>query len=295
MADTVKMEHHAIAIPPLTPADRILEVARQVDRAIKQLLKECPIDKLAAVELLRKVLLGENKDPLPMNSVQKQRERERAQPVPHNTVEQSPATSVTPVVSLPTLAPVTTPSAKHRADPNYMSNNEEEEEDWSAPSPAPVPGQGLRQSKRVIEQLKRNEKEGLERIAALAVSESAVVPDLPIAQSKYNRGFVAANHHLQMDMWAFGVYFAGAIVDEITGRSLEYRDLIKDPKHATTWQTPLANELGMLSQGIKDILCKRPQGVSHFRDHVSPMICNMSPFFSTSPALILDSLTFFFL
>ena len=150
MADTVKMEHHAIAIPPLTPADRILEVARQVDRAIKQLLKECPIDKLAAVELLRKVLLGENKDPLPMNSVQKQRERERAQPVPHNTVEQSPATSVTPVVSLPTLAPVTTPSAKHRADPNYMSNNEEEEEDWSAPSPAPVPGQGLRQSKRVL-------------------------------------------------------------------------------------------------------------------------------------------------
>ena len=46
MADTVKMKHHAIAIPKLTPADRILEVARQLDRAIKQLPKEGPMDKM---------------------------------------------------------------------------------------------------------------------------------------------------------------------------------------------------------------------------------------------------------
>ena len=82
MADTVKMKHHAIAIPKLTSADRILEAARQLDRAIKQLPKEGPMDELAAIELLRKVLLDENKDPLPMNSVQKQRERERAQQLP---------------------------------------------------------------------------------------------------------------------------------------------------------------------------------------------------------------------
>ena len=70
MVDTVKMKHHAIAIPKLTPADRILEAAWQLDRAIKQLPKEDPMDGLTAIELLRKVLLGENKDPLPMNSVQ---------------------------------------------------------------------------------------------------------------------------------------------------------------------------------------------------------------------------------
>ena len=86
VADTVKMKHHAIAIPKLTPSDRILEAARQLDRAIKQLHKEGPMDELATIELLRKVLLGDNKDTLPINSVQKQRERERVQPAPRDTV-----------------------------------------------------------------------------------------------------------------------------------------------------------------------------------------------------------------
>ena len=138
MADTVNMKHHAIAIPTLTPENRILEASRQLDRAIKQLPKEGPMDKLAAVELLRKMFWGENKDPLQMNSVQKQRERERAHPVPRSTVEQSPATSVTTAVSLPTLAPATTPSP--------------EEDDMDAPPPATFPRQRLRRSKRVIEQ-----------------------------------------------------------------------------------------------------------------------------------------------
>ena len=64
---------------------------------------------------------------------------------------------------------------------------------------------------------------------------------------------MAANQHLQMNEWAFETYFARAIVDEIKGRSLEYGDLIKDPKRATTRQTSLASELGRLSQGIRDI------------------------------------------
>ena len=35
LSDSVKFKHHAIAIPELTPADRILEAARQLDNAIK--------------------------------------------------------------------------------------------------------------------------------------------------------------------------------------------------------------------------------------------------------------------
>ena len=34
--DTVQFKHHAIAIPQLTPADRILKAAQQLDTAIKQ-------------------------------------------------------------------------------------------------------------------------------------------------------------------------------------------------------------------------------------------------------------------
>ena len=35
LSDSVKFKHYAIANPELTPADRILEAARQLDSAIK--------------------------------------------------------------------------------------------------------------------------------------------------------------------------------------------------------------------------------------------------------------------
>ena len=65
MSDTVKMTHHAIAIPTLTSADRILEAARQLDRALKQLSKDGPTDEIKAIKSLREVLLGEKEKPLP--------------------------------------------------------------------------------------------------------------------------------------------------------------------------------------------------------------------------------------
>ena len=48
--DTVRFKHHAIAIPQLTPADRILEAARQLDSAIKQQPKKAPMDELVAID-----------------------------------------------------------------------------------------------------------------------------------------------------------------------------------------------------------------------------------------------------
>ena len=61
MSDTVRFKHHAIVIPDLTPADRILEATRQLDDAIKQQPKRAPMDTLTAIELLREVLLGDRK------------------------------------------------------------------------------------------------------------------------------------------------------------------------------------------------------------------------------------------
>ena len=70
LSDTVRFKHHAITIPHLTPVDRILEAARKLDSAIKQQPKKAPMDELVAIELIRKVLLGERKEKLPPNSVQ---------------------------------------------------------------------------------------------------------------------------------------------------------------------------------------------------------------------------------
>ena len=46
MSDTVKMQHHAIAIPRLTPADRIVEAARHLDRALRDLPKDGATDEI---------------------------------------------------------------------------------------------------------------------------------------------------------------------------------------------------------------------------------------------------------
>ena len=58
ISDTVRLKHHAIANPQLTPANRILETAKKLDSEIKQQPKKDPTDKLFTIALLRKVLLG---------------------------------------------------------------------------------------------------------------------------------------------------------------------------------------------------------------------------------------------
>ena len=69
ISDSVKFQHHAIAVPELTPADRILDATRELKSAITQQPKTAPLDEVAAIELLRKVMLGEQHTPLPANSV----------------------------------------------------------------------------------------------------------------------------------------------------------------------------------------------------------------------------------
>ena len=43
-----------------------------------------------------------------------------------------------------------------------------------------------------------------------------------------------------------------AITDPMTKNSLEYRDLIKNEKTRTTWNTSFTNELGRLANGLKN-------------------------------------------
>ena len=41
------------------------------------------------------------------------------------------------------------------------------------------------------------------------------------------RVLVGASMHIQLDEWACDKYFANAIIDEDTGKYLEYRELVK--------------------------------------------------------------------
>ena len=101
---------------------------------------------------------------------------------------------------------------------------------WDFSQAPLILGEGRRNSRRILEQLKKNEKDGLERIAVLAATETATISNILCKDSNFTRGWSNANNNLQMENWAFEQYFVGAIINEETGEAMEYRDLIKHPK-----------------------------------------------------------------
>eukprot|EP00804_Cyclotella_cryptica_P017342 CCRYP_018994-RD/>CCRYP_018994-RD protein AED:0.39 eAED:0.39 QI:0/-1/0/1/-1/0/1/0/348 len=48
-------------------------------------------------------------------------------------------------------------------------------------------------------------------------------------------------------------HIAFAVIDKTTGKALEYKDLIHSAEHKELWTTSYANELGRLTQDIRDI------------------------------------------
>ena len=152
------------------------------------------MDKLVAIELLIKVLLGEIKEKLPPNSSQ-------ASKTNNNSI-----------------------------DPETPSSNL------------------VRKSKILSAQEKQDG-----RIAYLAANKTASIPDLTINSKKMTKGFGQANSNLQLNEWAYHKFFAGSVIDDETGKALEYRDLIKNEKYRDNWSASLANELERLAQVIRDI------------------------------------------
>ena len=77
---------------------------------------------------------------------------------------------------------------------------------------------------------------------------------------RYANRLAVANHALQIGQLQHSLkenlpkeLYACAVVDESTGKSLEFRHLIKMDKYGDVWMHSLANELGRLAQGIRTI------------------------------------------
>ena len=179
------------------------------------------------------MLLGEKKKPLPPNSLQRRKAAQRAtetevlQPAPSVPVAAAPAQTADPY-----WQPLPTPD---NDDPNYISDDE---------SVAPT-NHRARRSKRILRQQRIDDQQQLHHI---------VIPDLEINRKRtVSRGLGYANEILQMEEWAYADLFAGSIIDNVTGESMEYRNLIKSDKHRAIWEHSLANEIGRVAQGIRNI------------------------------------------
>ena len=132
-------------------------------------------------------------------------------------------------------------------EPNYISDDDDDD---AAAETSPR----ARRSKRVLRQQRIDDQQAMHRIVNLVTHETAEVPDLVInLERKMSRGLGHANEALQIAEWAQEELFVNAIVDKETGNSMEYRDLIKSAKHKVVWERALANKLGRLAQGIRDV------------------------------------------
>ena len=179
----MRFQHHAIAIPELTPADRILEATRQLKDAIDEQPKRAPMDELRAIELLQEVMMGKSTSNIPPNSVQKRKASAKAlvSPVPVPPKRQS-TTSITP-----------------KETPNYVSDDDtattaDTDDEWDKEffdTPAAIPT--TRRSRRIESQRQPDSHDSLHRIVALAASETATVPELTVHKRKLTMGYQCAN------------------------------------------------------------------------------------------------------
>ena len=106
-----------------------------------------------------------------------------------------------------------------------------------------------RRSRRVLAQQHQDERNKLHRIAFL----DAHNPYLTIKDNRPTQGLGGAKVNLQLSKRAYVQHIAGAMIDNDTVEQLEYQDLVKKDKCIDTWINSLANELGRLFQGIRNI------------------------------------------
>ncbi len=84
---------------------------------------------------------------------------------------------------------------------------------------------------------------------AFSTSQHQAPPSLPLEV-----GYAFAIHHLATSEWHTAAlatqHFVGAIIDEETGKMLEYRHLVKNASTRCMWERSFSNEIGRLFQGI---------------------------------------------
>ena len=200
------------------------------------------MDETIVIEILRDVLTGENTERVPLNTYIASTKSKTKAEIPDQGKPCLCQAATAHAGTIPkTTAHLCVSDSEDEDDGeadeatvkwSKRSSNMcvAEDDDWDFSS-IPEPHPEIRRNKQILQQLRDNEKEGLQKIAALAAAETATIPNLVISNSKVSRGWTKASQNLSTAGWA-GVQgiFAGTINDEKTGESLEYQELIKRPK-----------------------------------------------------------------
>jgi hypothetical protein len=112
---------------------------------------------------------------------------------------------------------------------------------------------------------------------------------LPITNAPARQqGYALAAHLLQLNELHSAAnasdHFIGAVINNNTGKVLEYWHLIKSEKYKGIWVRSFANELGRLFQGIRNVpgtdtcfFIRKSQVPKHKRATYGRIVCNVCP------------------
>jgi len=252
ITDTFGYNHHAIPVPKITATNRILEATACLTAAIEG-VQESPPDKLAAIQALRTLLLGEVPPIAPTSPpVQAPCPIIDEEPV----VIWSPNDVQQPIRDTGTNSPASTPLSRQ----NLPAIIEDESDDNI------VPLTSLRRSPRAHTaplttnahtRLHARTAHMINCVIAEHVLTATQLPPPSTTTPMRRQGYALAAHLLHHNEHhsaeTTAEHFIGAVLDDDTGAVLEYRHLIKSEKYRSIWVHSFANKLGRLFQGIRNI------------------------------------------
>jgi len=290
VTDTFRFQHHAIPVPHITPTDRIIEAARRLADAIRG-VQDAPSDELAAIASLRQLLLGEALPPDPHP------------PVPTATPTAEPTDDVQPIFMWDPLAVATPParaaspaSAPPAILPAVIPSDDEGVRRQLPVHPLlpPVAAQRGRWHQHVRPVHARPVTRGQLRertahmINCVIADAWSATPSLSPPSAPRKVGHAFALPHLASNVQHPAAlaphHFLGAVIDEDTGKMLEYRHLVQNESTRVVWERSFANEIGRLFQGIRHLkgtntcfFIRKCQVPSDKRPTYGRIVCTVRP------------------
>ena len=282
VTDTFRYQHHAIPVPHIT-TDRIITAARQLADAI-QGVQEAPADEMAAIALLRFLLLGEALPPEPTppadpDTVAHPDERPYDEPPnpmaiaatpaerrvsPHATVihDDDPGQRTPSPINMPAL-PITLrhPARWHQND-------------------RPPHARPVKQS-----QLRKRTTHMINCVIADTIASTQnrlAKPPPPAICYTFAINQLTSTEHRSATLGT--QHFLGTIIDKETGKMGEYRHLIMNASTRKVWECSFSNEIGRLFRGIQNLkgtytcfFIRKSQVPSDKRPTYGRIVCNFRP------------------
>jgi hypothetical protein len=218
VSDTVRFRHPTMAVPTVTPEDRLFHCLHALTNAVRHSSNKGADDQLKAIEDLRAIC------------------RQLAPPSATPTSTPKPATNAHPPPRVATM-----PSCNTHPTPRVATMDSPPDHSWTPVARARRSTAAPTQPSEPLQPIALRTRSHLHgnAFSALAADDDGDDDnddDKPIVTS-----LLQANPNSNLAL---------PVLDQDTGQTLEHRQLRRHPKYKDVWDTSYADELGRLCQGI---------------------------------------------